>query len=154
MLKCKDVMTTPVVSVKPTDTIEEVTSRLLRHHVSGFPVIDEEGHAVGVISEFDLLRILYDTATKNNQVHEYMTTEIFTIEGDAQLTEAANLFLQHRMRRLPVVENGKVIGILSHRELIRFIRDVRVRVAREVAAKHKPKNPNDSSTEAAIVASA
>ena len=89
MFKCKDVMTHPVISVKPTDTIEEVANRLLRHHVSGFPVIDEAGHAVGVISEFDLLRIMYDPETNDNLVHEYMTKNIFTIEADAHLTDAA-----------------------------------------------------------------
>ena len=127
MLKAKVIMTETVVSVSPEATVEDAVGLLLRHHISGLPVIDDQRRLVGIISEFDLLRLLSDIETTGQYVRQYMTTEVQTVAPNDSLIDVADLFLSNPIRRLPVVENGQVVGIISRRDLIRFIRDAPAR---------------------------
>ena len=68
MFHAKDVMTATIVTVHPESTIEEAFEQMLRHHVSGLLVMRENGQLAGVISEFDLLHLLYEPETEKNQV--------------------------------------------------------------------------------------
>lgn len=129
MLKARDVMTEAVVAVSPQTTVEQAVSLLLRHHISGLPVVEYDNRLVGVITEFDLLRLLYDIETTGQVVEHFMTTDVLTVGPDDNLIEVADLFLANPIRRLPVVVDGKVVGLISRRDLIRFIRDTRQRIA-------------------------
>ena len=133
MFKAKDVMTTTVVSVKATATVDDVVALLLRHHVSGLVVVDGDEHPIGVITEYDLLKLLYDLEETHDTIDQHMSTQLELIQEDTVLTDVADMFLASRVRRLPVVSaDGKLAGILSRRDLIRFIRDARQRVAMEM----------------------
>lgn len=138
MFCVKDVMTTPVISVTDDNTIEEVVSQLLRHHVSGLTVVDRDGRLEGLISEYDLLRILYCCETKENRVSSYMTRDVQSVQENDSLIDVADIFLNRQIRRLPVVRDGKVVGIVSRRDLIRFIRDVRERMWHRFNHVHAP----------------
>lgn len=129
MIPCKNVMTRTVVAVNPQDSIQEVTDELLRHSISGLPVIDEQQRVLGVISEFDLLRLLFEKDTVEAKVADYMTTDVITISEEASITDAADIFLAQPIRRLPVVRDDRMVGMISRRDLIRVIRDIRQRFA-------------------------
>ena len=84
---------------------------------------------MGVITELDLLRLLYNPDTTANCVQEYASTNLFTVNEDEQLPNVVEIFLSKPFRRVPVVSDaGKLVGVVSRRDVIRAIRDVRVKV--------------------------
>jgi len=120
MYQVKDAMSHKVVSLRPEATIDAAIRVLLDNGVSGAPVIDEAGKLCGVISQFQLLEVLYDPQVKNCRVAELMTRNVLTIEDTALLGVAANQFVVHRIRRLPVVREGRVVGVISRSDLLRY----------------------------------
>lgn len=121
MYQVKDTMRPHVISVLPEATIEEAIQTLLANDVSGVPVIDAEGELHGIISEYQLLEVVYDPNLKNAPVRDFMTKDVLTVEETALLATVANLFIMHRIRRVPVVRDGRVVGIVSRRDLLRYI---------------------------------
>jgi CBS domain-containing protein len=121
MYQVKDVMKPRVISIRPETTIEEAIQTLLTNDVSGVPVIDSNGELRGIISEFQLLEVVYDPQLKSAPVSEFMTQDVLTVEETALLATVANLFIVHRIRRVPVMRNGRVVGIVSRRDLLRYI---------------------------------
>ncbi len=130
----KDIMTTSVVAVSPNASLDEVLELLLRHAVSGLPVVDEQRRLVGVISERDLLGLLYDATPGSSTIEEYVSTNVVALEEDESLTDAADLFLSRPFRRLPVVRDDKLVGVISRRDLIRYIHQCRIRLAEQLPA--------------------
>lgn len=126
MLAVKRVMTKRLVTVTDTDTIETVVDLILRHNVSGLPVVNGEHELVGVITEHDLLRVLYEVHSPRNRVADYMTTELVTIDQETSLMDATELMLEHRIHRVLVVRQRKLVGLLSQRDVVRYIRDLRL----------------------------
>ena len=125
-------MTSPVISVRPDNTLGEVISLLLQHQVSGLPVLDEDNRLLGVITELDLLKILYDTmALETSPVSEHLNPNVVTIDEEDSLIDVAEVFMHHTIRRVPILHGDKVIGIISRRDVIRCIRDVRKQVSAE-----------------------
>jgi CBS domain-containing protein len=120
MYQVKDAMNSRVFSIGPDATVEEAIRLLLERNISGAPVIDERGRLCGIITQFQLLEVLYDPHVKEAKVREHMTRDVFTIDEDALLGTAANLLIVHRIRRIPVVRNGMVVGILSRRDLLKY----------------------------------
>lgn len=97
------------------------------HAVSGAPVVDEAGYLVGVMSEVDCLRgILNKTYHKEEvggTVGEFMTTKVDTVDGNTDIIAVAEQFIQRGRRRIPVVEEGKLIGQVSRKDILRAVHD-------------------------------
>jgi len=132
MLTVKDIMTAHVFFVDPDDLVEHAISLMLRHGVSGLPVVDSSGQLLGVITEFDVLDMVDDFHTEKNKVYHYMTRDIQTVDASSSVTELAAIFRQRSIRRYPVVENHRLVGIISRRELIRLVHDVRSKARLEL----------------------
>ena len=130
-LIAKNVMTKNFVSVRPDASIDEVLELLLRHQISGLPVVDADGQLKGVITELDVLKLMFVPGC-SDKVSEYSTSEVTTVAEDEPLHDVAELFMSHPVRRLPVVRDGRVLGIISRRDLVRFIHLARTRVAHEL----------------------
>jgi CBS domain-containing protein len=120
MYQVKDAMNDQVVSILPEATIEDAIHLLLDNEVSGAPVIDRSGKLVGIISQFQLLEVMYDPDLKHAAVRDFMTREVVTIEDNALLGCAASLLVVHRIHRLPVTRGGSVVGIISRSDLLRY----------------------------------
>jgi CBS domain-containing protein len=120
MYQVKDAMSRQVVSIRPEATVEEAIQLLLEHNISGAPVIDGDGRLCGIITQFQLLEVLYDPQVKYGHVNEFMTRDVLTIEDTALLGTAANMFVVHRIRRIPVLREGAVVGIISRSDLLRY----------------------------------
>ena len=143
-MRVKDVMTKNVVSVQPQATIAEAVDLMIRSHVSGLPVIDESGSLVGILSEGDLLRrselgtqkapatwlaCLFHPGrlaeayarTHGRRVDEIMSCDVATIDASALLEEAAAMMEERRVRRLPVVADEKVVGIVARADFVRAL---------------------------------
>jgi CBS domain-containing protein len=124
-MKVEDVMSREVVTVPPGASLKQAAHLFIEHRVSGLPVVDNDKHVLGVISETDVLAKEAEGQAKADAhlVGEAMTSPAVTIEADRPLGAAAKLILEERVNRLPVVENGKLVGIVTRADLVRaFVR--------------------------------
>ncbi len=118
-----DVMNSSVVTLPRTATLHQATTLLAANHISGVPVVDDKDELVGMISELALFDVLFDPTIQHHQVDEYMTREVFTVAEDDSLTDVAHRFAYHGVRRFPVVRDGKLIGIVTRRDLLAFCQE-------------------------------
>ncbi|HLJ11402.1 MAG TPA: CBS domain-containing protein [Planctomycetaceae bacterium] len=126
MLTARDVMTTNVITISSAMTVEEAIHILLLNGISGAPVVDESGKVVGIISEFQLLVVVYNSDAKEESVADFMTKGVVSVGEEAPLTEVANKMVVHRIRRLPVVDRGNLVGLISRPDLLRYAIDAAV----------------------------
>lgn len=122
----RDHMTRKLVTFHPDQTINVVVDKLLDKRISGAPVIDDEGNLVGVISEGDCLKQVVkgkynNHPTLHGRVSEYMATDVKHVNPDLNIFELAQMFLNLRLRRFPVLENGKLIGQISQKDVMRAV---------------------------------
>jgi CBS domain-containing protein len=117
MFSAKEIMTTDVVVITPDDTIQDAIELFQCYQISGLPVVDERWKVLGILSEYDLLRGV-STMQMRGSVTDFMTTVVVTVEEDASLAKLAELFLETRVRRVPVTRGGRLIGVISRRDLI------------------------------------
>jgi CBS domain-containing protein len=121
MLTAGAIMTTEIVTSRPNVSIEAAIDTLLSEEISGLPVVDDDGRLVGVISEFALLAVAYDRRVKNHTVSQHMTRDIFSVDIDDPISRVADLCIVHRVRRLPVLKDGRLVGIISRRDVLRAL---------------------------------
>lgn len=142
MMKVRDVMTHSVLSVRREAPLKEVALVLVDHRISGVPVVDVDGAVLGVVSEADLLmkeqgadavrhrplaRFLGESRESRSQLAklaavtagEAMTAPAVTIESGRRISEAAALMIARRVNRLPVVDDGRLVGIVTRADLVR-----------------------------------
>ena len=119
-----------IVTFKPDQLIQDVISVIINKKIAGAPVLDDQRHIVGIISEKDCLRIIIDQAYYNlpaetRRVSDYMTAKVQSLSPDTTVLEAAIQFLNSPIRRFPIVENGMLIGQLSRRHILRVAQKLR-----------------------------
>jgi CBS domain-containing protein len=107
-----------IAAVRPEMTVAETIDFLTQHHIGGAPVVDAEGKLVGMISELVLIDVVFDEAIQYSPISKFMTVEVQVVHPNDPLSRAAQLFALYAFRRLPVVEDGKLIGILTRRDLM------------------------------------
>jgi CBS domain-containing protein len=117
-----------VPTLAPDTRILAAVDFLLRHRVTGAPVVDWKGTLLGIITETDLLKLvtvgIEAQPPTSATVADYMTTEVVTVHPSTDIYYVAGLFLRHRFRRLPVVEDGKIVGAITRFDLLRAIQAV------------------------------
>jgi len=121
-LCARDMMIKRVKTVRPETQIADAVKMLLRHGFSGAPVLDASGELVGILSEKDCIQALMRAVVErlpSSQVRDVMTEDVITVTPDTHLLTIAHMFLNKPIRRLPVVENGKLVGQISRRDLLR-----------------------------------
>ncbi len=167
-MKAEDVMTRGVISVKADTPVLEIAHLLLDKHISGVPVLDAADKLIGIVSEGDLLRrvemgtekkrarwmsfftneiTLADEFVKSHglKARDVMTTSVFTIDRRAPLSEIVDVMESRGVKRIPVVENGHVVGMVTRGNLMRALI-----AARPAAASDKP--ANDAAIRAKLIA--
>ncbi len=143
-MKAMDVMVRDVITVKPDDEVAEAVQLLAEHDVSALPVVDDDENVVGVISEADLLhreeigtekqrpwwleavtpasKLAGEFAKSHGRrVEEVMSTDVVSAAEDTSLEEIATLLERHRIKRVPILRGGKLIGIVSRSNLIQAL---------------------------------
>ena len=117
--KAADIMTTNVITVKKDMVLTDVIALLLRWHISAMPVVDDEDKMVGIVSEIDLVNLTFDGNAGDTIVEEVMVTDIVSFSPDTQLADLVQSFSKRHLRRVPIIDKGKVVGIVSRRDILR-----------------------------------
>jgi CBS domain-containing protein len=107
-----EIMTTPVVTVPPDTPTGEIAETLGRHRISAVPVVDEAGGVVGLVSEYDLL------AKPGLTAREVMTTTVVSVTEDTDIADVRHLLVDRRIRRVPVLAAGRLVGIVSRSDVV------------------------------------
>lgn len=114
-MKAREVMTTDVISVQEDTQIEEVARVMARYRISGVPVVNQAGAVVGLVTEYDLI-------TKQGQsIGDIMARSVVSVSPDTEVEEIAHLLANRRIRRVPVMEGDRLVGILSRSDLVKQI---------------------------------
>lgn len=143
-MKARDVMVSPVITTRPNAPIKSVAETFILNRISAVPVVDDQGQLVGIISEGDLLRraetgterqhpwwlralISSDTLASEyvkahaRKVSDVMTRRVVTASPDTPLHEVATLLEKHAIKRVPIVHNDRLVGIVSRANLLQAI---------------------------------
>ena len=155
----RDVMTSPPITVTPDTPVAEIATVLLENRISAVPVLEADGGMIGIVSESDLLRradaqterprpqwleLLLDrnvtaadfVKTHGNLARDVMTRNVVTVGPDTELSDIASLLERRRIKRVPVVDHGKLIGIVSRANLLHgLVAHPRVALPEEVQAR-------------------
>lgn len=129
-IKAEDFMTAKLVTFHPDQHMGEVFKKLLDKNISGGPVLDDNGNLVGIISEGDCLKEVVrgkynNSPNKVGTVGELMVGEVHTIPPDMSILEVAQKFLSLKVRRFPVMSEGKLVGQISQRDVMRAVRELK-----------------------------
>lgn len=111
-MRVSEIMTPEVLTVPPTMPVRELSALLRERRITGAPVVDEAGRVVGVVSEFDLLSRPGATAG------DLMSRTVISVGPEADLDEVRRLFVDARIRRVPVLAAGRLVGIVSRGDLL------------------------------------
>jgi CBS domain-containing protein len=146
-MKAHDIMSKPVVSVHPDTPLRKIARLLLDKGISAVPVVDDNGAPIGMVSESDLIRperaareawrqswleifaegeplapeLLAWLQSQNNSARAVMSAPVITVGEDTELGEIARMLVAHRIKRVPVVRDGRVTGIIARDDLLRAL---------------------------------
>jgi len=163
-MQAKDVMTSTVISASPDTPVHDLVRLMLRHRISALPVVDEDGHVLGIVSEGDLLSVpegiygkpawwlaglmvganidyeqLYERTAK-----EVMTRPVISVEEDTELAKIAKTLEHKHIKRVPVLSNGRLVGIVSRANLLHGL-------ANDIIERHEPGAGADRKIRAHVV---
>lgn len=126
MLKAKDIMTENVVSVKKDTPIYEALELLTKYNITGIPVVREDMILVGVLSEKDVLRLFYaHEDEEEGTVNDFMTQPAVHFDEKESLLDICDCLTNNYFRRVPVTSEGKLVGIISRKDIIDYILQLR-----------------------------
>ncbi|MBN1282286.1 MAG: CBS domain-containing protein [Proteobacteria bacterium] len=121
MKQVKDIMKKRAVSVNEHDDIRTVCMALSRHKVSGLPVLGASGKLVGFVSERDIISAVARPGFDRATARHVMTRRVKTISDDAPVTSASKIFSEEDYRLLPVVRDGRLVGMIGRKEVVNFM---------------------------------
>jgi CBS domain-containing protein len=162
-MQANEIMTRDVISVRPHTSVREIAALMAEKRISGVPVLTDDGKIVGILSESDLLHraemgterkrkwwfrhfgdpnaLAQDYAKAHGlKAHDVMSRYVVSVRDDAELRDVADILDQHRIKRVPVVQEGRLVGIITRGDLVRALSQVQItKAAKNVdnAALHK-----------------
>jgi len=117
--KAADIMTTNVITAKTNMVLTDIIALLLRWHISALPIVDDEDIIVGIVSEIDLVNLTFDGNAADTIAEEVMVTDIVSFSPNTELADLVQSFSKRHLRRVPIIDKGKVVGIVSRRDILR-----------------------------------
>ena len=124
LIQVRDYMTTNLITFRPEQSIETVIETLIKHKISGGPVVNNNNELIGVISEGDCIKQIsesryYNLPMNHRSIGDCMAENVETIDGNMNVFDAANKFLESKRRRFPILENGKLVGQISQKDILK-----------------------------------
>ncbi len=122
-MKVKHLMTSPAVTTSPATPLKDAITLLANRGISALPVVDAEGHLLGIVSESDLIQVLSvaGSEAQSGVVGDLMTADVISVDEETGLPEVARRLLDSKVRRVPVLKEERVAGIVSRRDLIKWM---------------------------------
>ncbi len=122
--KVSDFMTKNLITFRPEQSMEEVVDSLINNKISGGPVVNAKNELVGIISEGDCIKHIsdsryYNMPMEDNRIENCMVKNVETIDGDMNIFDAANKFLNDKRRRFPIIKDGKLVGQISQKDVLK-----------------------------------
>lgn len=128
MLRAKDIMTKEVITVKKDTPIYEVVELMVKHDISGVPVVEDDMSLAGVLSEKDVIILFYASEDGTNKtVSDFMTEPATCFDENEDLVSVCDFLVKNIYRRVPVTSKGKVTGVISVRDILGHILREKVR---------------------------
>ena len=123
-IKVSDYMTKKLIVFRPDQSVLEVMGILIKNKISGGPVVNENHELVGIISEGDCMKQIsesryYNHPLSNSNVEDHMEKNVETIDGEMNVFDAADKFLKSRVRRFPILVDGKLVGQISQKDILK-----------------------------------
>jgi CBS domain-containing protein len=108
----RQIMTKEIITVTPSMTVKSLANTLIKNQISGAPVTGKDGKIIGIVSEADIV------ANKGKDVKALMSKKIISVVEDTPIEEIAQLMTTHKIKRVPVMRGGKVVGIVSRADIV------------------------------------
>lgn len=123
----KDFMSGKLVKFTPDTDVLDAIHELLLHRIAGAPVVDDHGNLVGMLSEFDCMRVVLTSGYHDEPggpVSEYMVTDVHTVDAGTSIMDMAELFMKSGYRRYPVIKDNRLVGQISRRDVLRALGEI------------------------------
>ncbi len=120
----RNYMARDLISFYPETDVLDAIHELVTHRIAGAPVVDHHGELIGMLSEFDCIRVALDAGyygQRGGPVSEYMTTDVKTVDAETNIVDLADRFRRSKFRRFPVVKDGRLVGQISRRDVLRAL---------------------------------
>jgi len=130
MLRAKDIMTKEhLIIVKENTPVYEAVQLVVDHGISGIPVVDGDMTLVGLVSEKDLLRLLREMQDSDNKtVSDFMTQPAIHFDEEEDLVDVCDFLMRNIFRRVPITSNEKLVGIISIRDALQYVLQLRQKI--------------------------
>jgi CBS domain-containing protein len=122
MATARTIMTTDVLYVTKDTDIYEAIQFMIDGNVTGLPVVDKDHKLVGIVTEKDVLRLLYNAEDGPGTVERFMSPDVVSFDQDDDLRDVVARFQGSHFRRVPILNDGRLVGIVSRKDIIRYIR--------------------------------
>ncbi|MHA1379328.1 MAG: CBS domain-containing protein [Candidatus Helarchaeota archaeon] len=120
-IKANEIMVKNPISIPPAEQIAAADLLMTRNNIGGLPVTDLEGNLVGLISLRDIMLSRFTISVGGMKVEDIMEKNLKTVSPNTSLKEVLKIMLENRIERIPVVENGKLLGLIVHKEILKEI---------------------------------
>jgi CBS domain-containing protein len=121
MISLKKIMTRDVVTVKATTEIFDAIRMMADGNITGLPVVDEDDKLVGIVTAKDIMRRLLNTRGTEGKVQDCMTADVISFNQNDNLLDVINTLAENKFRKVPIESKGKLVGIISRRDIISYI---------------------------------
>lgn len=125
--RVRDYMASHLVSFTPDMDVLDAIHELVRHRIAGAPVVDEQGELLGMLSEFDCMKIALNAGyfgDRGGPVSSYMSTGVETVDAEMSIVDLAQKFLDGGFRRFPVMKDNRLVGQISRRDVLRALEQI------------------------------
>ena len=128
MSELEEIMSPDVVAITEKTTIPEAVALLVKHNITGLPVVDKKMRPIGIVSEKDILRVVYNFQTRKydssnpiNTIQAVMSTDIVSFDINDTIDNLCKCLMERDFRRVPILKNGRIIGIISRKDLLEIL---------------------------------
>ncbi len=125
----KDYMSGKLVTFRPDTDVLDAIHELVKHGISGAPVIDDTGNLVGMLSEFDCMKVVLTAGYHGDPggpVSDLMATDVKTVRAEVSIVDMADVFMKSGLRRYPVISGNRLVGQISRRDVLRALTELSV----------------------------